>query len=52
MGFRDEAEKGTIAVKAPRLALLHDFYARLIVPVQQLIGHFPRRCLVGEFQRG
>jgi hypothetical protein len=50
VGFGDEAEKGTIAVKAPRLALLHDLYPWLIVPVQQLIRNFSCRCLICEFQ--
>src|SRR5262245_13713825 len=46
--LRDQAEQVPIAVKAPRAPLHGDFEAWLIVAVEQLVGHLPRRVFVGE----
>ena len=34
MGFRDEAEEGAVAVKAPRTPLFNDFDARFVVTIE------------------
>ena len=40
----DEAEERAVAVEAPRPALLHDLEARLVVAVEDLVGHAARRA--------
>ena len=51
VGLGDEPEQRTVAVEAPGPALLDHLEARLIVPVQQLVGDTPAGVLVGELQR-
>jgi hypothetical protein len=37
VGFGDEAEKGAVAVKAPRPAQLDDFDPWLVLPVEEFV---------------
>jgi hypothetical protein len=47
----DEPEENAIAVEAPGTALLDDLDARLVVAVEQLVGHSTGGGLVGELER-
>jgi len=51
VGFGDEAEERTVAVKAPGTALLDDLEPRLVVPVEELVGDLPGGRLVGQLDR-
>jgi len=44
----DQAEERAVAIEAPRPALLHDLESRLVMPVQQFVGHLTGGRLVGE----
>ena len=46
----DQAEQGAVAVETPGPALLHELEARLVVAVEQLVGHLAGGRLVGEFE--
>jgi hypothetical protein len=47
----DEPEQRTVAVEAPRPALLDDFEPGLVVPVDQLVGHLAGGRFVGQLER-
>ena len=38
VGLRHETEQRAVAIETPRAALLDDFDARLVVPVENLLG--------------
>ena len=46
----DQAEQRAVAVEAPGPALLDDLEARLVVAVEQFVGHLAGGRLVGQFQ--
>ena len=46
LGFRYEAKKSAVAIKAPGPALLDDLYIGLAVPVQQLVADLAGRVLI------
>ena len=48
-GLGHQPEQGPVAVKAPRLPLFDHFEPRLILTVEQLIGHLASRSFVGQF---
>ena len=43
LGFGHEAEEGAVAVEAPGTALLNNFKARFIMPVEESVCHLPGR---------
>ena len=47
LGFGDEPEEGAVSVEAPRAAQLDQVEAVLVVFVEQLVGDFAGRGLVG-----
>ena len=51
LGLGDQAEERAVAVEAPGPALLDDLQARLVVAVEQLVGHLAGRRLVGQLER-
>ncbi len=48
--LRDESEQMAVAIETPRAPLHSDVEARLVVPVEQLVGNLPSGILVGEFE--
>ena len=51
MRLGDQAEQRAVAVEAPGPALLDDLEPRLVVAVEQLVGHLAGRRLVGQLER-
>jgi hypothetical protein len=46
-----EAERGAVAVEAPRAALLDYFESSLVMPVEDLVSDAPRGVAIDERQR-
>ncbi len=49
MSFGDQPERGAIAIEAPRPAVFDNLDSRFILPVEQFVGYFAARRLVGQF---
>jgi len=48
--LRNEAKQMSVPVKAPGAPVLHDFDARLVMAIEELIGNPTRWSLVGELE--
>jgi hypothetical protein len=51
MGFGNQAEKGSVAVKTPRTSSFDHFKAWFILPVEQLVGDSPCWIFVCQLNR-
>ena len=50
MGFRDEAEQGPVAVKAPGAARFHQLQTQLVIPVREDVSYPAGQVFVRELQ--
>jgi hypothetical protein len=50
VGFGDKPEEATVAVEAPRPAVLDDLDSWLVVPIKKFVGDLAGGSFVREFQ--
>lgn len=51
LSFGDQAKERPVAIEAPGAAEFHNLDPRLVVAVEQLVGHLASRRLVGQLDR-